>query len=422
MGSKCSKGSDLPTTDPAFLKKADVPLDEFEVLPENKIAEYDPEELSKHWNTEKENASKSQNLFKALFTNWKKGVWATSIRVICVYIISYYIVNYLVIQWWCARDYPTQYREQTPYQEMMLKAMTNQGNTQVLANLSAASGNLTRRQQLAEKFKRHGCTNYEATFATFAAQEAAFTRLLTFLLGFYVSFTINRWWKQITSVPTVDGLCVALGAFIWVDPSKTEDEIYVKEGVTVKQFKHTIARYFLLSWTMVMSTVGKPLEDKLKHPLDFNKKGLITYEEYVSLKTKHGGDTWKGKWSLPLLWAGSMICEAAQATKDNDHVKIKELKEIMNAVNRFQASLSDVLHYEANRSPDLIDQTIRLAVWFWVAMGIFSSQGMVNKEFNIGIVGALFMNFPLLHIIKYFLIISWLKTAAYLENPFGNDE
>ena len=117
-----------------------------------------------------------------------------------------------------------------------------------------------------------------------------------------------------------------------------------------------------------------------------------------------------------------MICEATEKTKDGMDVKIKELKEIMKAINAFQMGLNEVVHYDANRAPDIIDQAIRVAMWFWIFMGVFSSQGMVNKEFNVPIYGALFMNFPILHIVKYVLLFSWMKTALYLQNPFGNDE
>ena len=432
MGSKCSKGEELPTDAPrpSAFSRADVALDEFEVLPESKIANYDHEELSRFWNEENKNDIERRNFFKKLASTWKKGIWGASCWVICFYVIAYYVINVLVIQIACARDYPLQYTMQTPFQELMLNATLNQNNATLLKGLSAKAENmkntnLTWRERLnttKESVKTHGCRNYEQTFAAFAMKEAQFTRLFTFLLGFYVSFTINRWWKQITSVPCMDNLCVSLAAFVWVNPSMKEDEVYVKEGVNVKQFKHTIARYLLLSWSMVMSRVGKPLEDKLKQPLDFNEKGLITFEEYASLKTKHGGDAWKGKWSLPLLWASSMICEATEKTKDGMDVKIKELKEIMKAINAFQMGLNEVVHYDANRAPDIIDQAIRVAMWFWIFMGVFSSQGMVNKEFNVPIYGALFMNFPILHIVKYVLLFSWMKTALYLQNPFGNDE
>ena len=169
MGARCSKGSELPSRDPSFFKRTDVPLDEFEVIPENKVAEYDHEELTKYWNKGRRNDLERRSLLKALLTNWRRGVWGTSLRVILLYIVSYYIVNYFVIQQLCARDYPTQFTIQTPYQTMMLEAMAQRTN-QTTGTLSITNTTLTRAQELARNFTRHGCTNYEAMFASFAAK------------------------------------------------------------------------------------------------------------------------------------------------------------------------------------------------------------------------------------------------------------
>merc|ERR1712060_172201 len=124
MGSKCSKGEELPTDAPrpSAFSRADVALDEFEVLPESKIANYDHEELSRFWNEENKNDMERRNFFKKLASTWKKGIWGASCWVICFYVIAYYVINVLVIQIACARDYPLQYTMQTPFQELMLNA------------------------------------------------------------------------------------------------------------------------------------------------------------------------------------------------------------------------------------------------------------------------------------------------------------
>lgn len=419
MGACCAKniGKDSPKKK-SFIPKEKVEHDEFEVPPENKVAEYDPKELAQNWNRERTREFEKKNLLKRLLATWKHGILGTALRIFGTYGVLYYIINIAIIQFACARDYPMEFTMMTPYQEKMLNAMTNQGNNATFATNNAT--NITERAY--QRYKKYGCMNYEATFASFAQKEMAFTRILTFLLGFYVSFTINRWWRQITSIPSIDGLCIALGSFIWVDPSKKEDEVCIKEGCTIKEFKHTITRYCLLSWTMVMSTVDQPSADEFKNPIDFNQKGLLTYEEYIRLKTNKGGDTWKSKWALPLIWAGSMLCEASQKTKDANFVRIKEIKEIMGTIQNFQDRLSDVLRYDENQVPDMIVQAIRLATYFWIFMGIFASQGLVNKEHNVPLGVALLMNFPLFEIVKFVLVMSWLKTAMYLQNPFGGDE
>ena len=82
----------------------------------------------------------------------------------------------------------------------------------------------------------------------------------------------------------------------------------------------------------------------------------------------------------------------------------------------------DMLYYSEHPTPDLIHQAIRAAVGFWMLMGIFSSQGLITKEDGVPLEIALIMNFPLFQVIKYILILSWVKTAFILQNPFGFDK
>lgn len=212
---------------------------------------------------------------------------------------------------------------------------------------------------------------------------------------------------------------------MWCDDSKHENEIFVKEGVTVTQFKQTIVRYCLLSWTMCLSLVSTRLMKNFRKPQDFNECRLLTFNEYESLKTKNedSRDGWKVKWTIPLIWVNSMLNEAETLTKkDGKLFKIKELKEILKTTTEFQRRLHQVFEFNDNQIPDLILQAINLGLWFWLMVGVVSSQGLVNKEWRVMIPFALVLNFPFLHLIKYIVMFGWLRAATYLQNPFGEDE
>merc|ERR1712037_803207 len=56
------------------------------------------------------------------------------------------------------------------------------------------------------------------------ANYATITKLITFLLGFYVSNIINRWWNKVRSVPKVENPSMVLSALTWEDAkAKVED-------------------------------------------------------------------------------------------------------------------------------------------------------------------------------------------------------
>ena len=366
-------------------ERKDFIKDEFKVPEGNKVAEYDSEELTRFWLEEKKNVLERKNVIKQIFAMWSTGIWRESRIPIYLYLIAYYIVNISIIQTGCHENY-------------------------------ISSNNTT---SYFESVKIYGCLYYKEIIEKLDDKQHEFTKLITFLLGFYVSFTLGRWWKKITCIPEIEEFCLTLNSFIWVDPDKNESEIYVKEGVTVKQFKYTLTRYLLLSWSMVLSTIRGPLETKLRNPIDFNKKGLLTPDEYIALNANDSKETWKMKWTTSISWAVSMLSEAIEKTKDNKRVKIKEHKEIIGSIRRFEKMLRDILYFEENPTPDLTRQAIQAAIVFWMVFGVFSSQELINQESNVSLGIAMIMDFPLRQIIVYVLILGWLKTAFIFQNPFG---
>eukprot|EP00091_Calanus_sinicus_P007253 TRINITY_DN18216_c0_g1_i1.p1 TRINITY_DN18216_c0_g1~~TRINITY_DN18216_c0_g1_i1.p1 ORF type:complete len:115 (-),score=1.90 TRINITY_DN18216_c0_g1_i1:60-404(-) len=81
----------------------------------------------------------------------------------------------------------------------------------------------------------------KAYFKHWDRNAATLTKIITFLLGFYVTTIARRWWDQVSKLPDADNICLILGGLVWTD-SKHEAAL---------QFKKTIIRYALLSWTYV---------------------------------------------------------------------------------------------------------------------------------------------------------------------------
>ena len=56
------------------------------------------------------------------------------------------------------------------------------------------------------------CQEFQVMVDTWRREDRDFTKILTFLIGFYVSFTARSWLKQIESLPKLDGLSLVLGS------------------------------------------------------------------------------------------------------------------------------------------------------------------------------------------------------------------
>ena len=155
------------------------------------------------------------------------------------------------------------------------------------------------------------------------------------------------------------------------------------------------------------------------------EKGLLTQEEFSLLSGNKASDKgtldgWIDKWALPLTWASQMINQDFQ--KKGDKVVPKDTKEIMVPLNAYQNDLLKIVTTFENKLPKIQTQAVTFAVWMFIGLGVISGQQTSNR-FLISQLGwgVLFINFPLIELVKYALIIAWKKVAIYLQNPFGED-
>ena len=257
---------------------------------------------------------------------------------------------------------------------------------------------------------------------SFSKTESGFTTLLTFFLGFYVTFLMARWWQQVSGVPTVDEICQTLHGLVGVDSDdrKKEDNIKLQ-----KEFKRLIARYCLLAWAMCLSGFSLPLKEKFPSEREYIKKRLMTMEEYLrlnSVATKGTVDGWTDKWFIPLNWAALALNKASSENDDKSKLVPAEHKFMVSQLNNFQAKLVKLTDYFEMRMPVIQTQVMHIAVWVFLILGIIAGQGTICGSESGGFTAvALLLNFPFFQLMKYLLIFGWLQAAKYVQLPFGSD-
>ena len=243
-------------------------------------------------------------------------------------------------------------------------------------------------------------------------------KLLMFLLGFYVKRMMARWWDQVSKIPTMEPICLAMNGMGTAIEDKGGDE-------GLNNFKIKIARYVLLSWTMCLCGISRPLNSKYKEKDAWIDKGLITRKEWEALTTIGGSrDGWKDKWWIPLNWATKLINEDEKIGKKQfaDH------KYIMSEISKFGDGLQHISLYGENPMPKIQKQAITIAGWILLLVGVFAGQGKSfaddssNKHHSKshGFI-KFFVNFPYINFLIYILIFAWIKVGEKLSNPFGSD-
>ena len=153
---------------------------------------------------------------------------------------------------------------------------------------------------------------------------------------------------------------------------------------------------------------------------------MLTNEEYDLISgdktnvVEKKRDCWIDKWSLPLTWACEMIKQ--EFRKEGEKVVPDSSKKIIEEICDYQRCLLEIVTSLENRLPKIQTQAVTFAVYVFIFVGVIAGQGTVNR-FDNDRLGwwCIIINFPFIELVKYALIVAWLKVAIYLRNPFGRD-
>ena len=108
-------------------------------------------------------------------------------------------------------------------------------------------------------------------------------RIITFLLGFYVSTIFKQYRSKIDTIPDAENPVIEIGGLA----NERTDDAFKEELVSpggVTEWKRTVARYCLLSWTMCFNTFSQALAAKCGTVKDLERRGLITKDEIAALQ------------------------------------------------------------------------------------------------------------------------------------------
>ena len=352
------------------------------------LPKYDPETVSKFWN----NIHAYRSCFRECISSLKDGAFTKSIPLLLVYLLVYYVFNLFIA-------------------EKLLRAQCVVPGT---------------------GFKKNPCVI--DTLRQWKDIEKSFTKILTLFIGFFVSFSISRWLRQVELVPHLDQIIIGLDSFLWVDPTRNEDEIMARPDMTANQLKKTIVRYYFLSWTMCLSRMSTALHKIFPNELNYYDKGLLTEREFHGLCCRSGSESWTEKWTTPLLWINKLANNLS--LDDSKLVKVKDLKEgLYKHLVEFRSKLQTLQNYNEYRMPRSIIRVLTMAIYVNLVLGALAGQEFTRVdalENSVGVYGGrlfrktldysfIFYDFPMFALIKFLALFGWLKTATDLSCPFGSD-
>ncbi|XP_075972941.1 bestrophin homolog 1-like isoform X2 [Anticarsia gemmatalis] len=263
--------------------------------------------------------------------------------------------------------------------------------------------NLTYRLLLDESSKRmfEGVVNYCSFHGNVIP--------LSFVLGFYVTVVMNRWWNQYTTIPWPDSIAVFVSATI-----HGQDE----RG---RLMRRTIVRYVCLCLTMVLTMISPRVKKRFPTLENFVDAGLLLENEksildHLNVKFPKPSKHW-----LPIVWATSIVTRARKEGRIRDDFAVKT---IIDELNKFRGQAGLLLSYDTISVPLVYTQVVTIAVYSYFITSALGSQWVDNKlQRNDSVhISDIDLYFPIFSTLEFFFYMGWLKVAESLINPFGEDD
>ncbi|XP_062383683.1 bestrophin-3-like [Sardina pilchardus] len=225
---------------------------------------------------------------------------------------------------------------------------------------------------------------------------------VTFVLGFYVTLVVNRWWNQFQNLPWPDRLMFLISSCV-----QGRDE----HG---RLLRRTLMRYVNLTSLLIFRSVSTAVCKRFPTIDHVVEAGFMTAEErkvFENLKSPHL------KYWVPVVWFTNLAFKARKEGRITDSV---DLQHILAEMNKFRTWCSTLFGYDWVGIPLVYTQVVTLAVYtFFVACLIGrqfldSSQGYPGHDLDLYV--------PIFTLLQFFFYSGWLKVAEQLINPFGEDD
>ncbi|XP_034839266.1 bestrophin-4 isoform X2 [Maniola hyperantus] len=228
---------------------------------------------------------------------------------------------------------------------------------------------------------------------------------MSFVLGFYVSLVVKRWWEQYKLLPWPDTLALFISAGI---PGADE---------TGRLMRRNIVRYAILAYVITLQRVSLRVKRRFpswQHVVD---SGLMLESERKVFE-KMDGKSPMSKYWMPLVWATNIINRARkEGLITSDHIVQTLLVELSDIRRRLGA----LIGYDTVCVPLVYTQVVTLALYTYFVAALMGRQlvppapGSTSKyEPDV--------YFPLFTALQFCFYVGWLKVAEVLINPFGEDD
>ncbi|KRZ56594.1 Protein pelota -like protein [Trichinella nativa] len=188
---------------------------------------------------------------------------------------------------------------------------------------------------------------------------------LTFILGFYVSMVVTRWWDVFMNIGWPDRIVLQVACYVQSADQKG------------RMVRRTVARYLNLAQTLVLRDISSAVKKRFPTIEMVIQSGFMNEEElkqYEEVKCLHH------KYWIPIQWCCTLLCKARKESLiENDLLLNQMIDDIMN----YRQNLMMLLNYDWISVPLVYTQFVFYMGWLKVAESLINPLGEDDDDFEI---------------------------------------
>ncbi|KAE9554486.1 hypothetical protein FO519_002297 [Halicephalobus sp. NKZ332] len=228
---------------------------------------------------------------------------------------------------------------------------------------------------------------------------------LVLLLGFFVTFVIDRWKQVITNIAFIDNLAYTVSNYI----VGSEEE-------TVAARKN-ILRYACAAQVLLLRDISHKVKKRFPTMKSLVQSGILQEHEVNILEKGKCGTE---KYTTPINWACGLVMKMKNAEKIGSDTLVAA---IFKEINEFNKQLQNLCNYDYVPVPLAYPQVAFCVVRSYLAICLIARQYVVeNPEQPKPTAGVETLAMSLMTLIQVFFYLAWIKVAEELLNPLGDDD
>lgn len=229
---------------------------------------------------------------------------------------------------------------------------------------------------------------------------------LSFVLGFYVTIVMGRWWAQYTTIPWPDAIAILVSASI----HGLDDRARV--------MRRTIVRYVCLCQLIVFTMISPSVKRRFPTYTQIIEAGLMQESERKIIETLDVAFPFYPKHWMPIVWAATIVSRARRENRIRDDYAVKS---IIDELNLFRGLCGYLLYYDWVTVPLVYTQVVTLAAYTFFLACLIGQQWVDDPKSETR--DNMFDKyFPIMTLLQFFFFMGWLRVAEHLINPFGEDD